>query len=127
MSINKVILIGRLGMDPEIKFLDNGRCKVTFNLATNESFRNKKGEIETVSDWHHILAWGKIAENMQKLKKGYQVYIEGKIKYNAYEKDGSKHYKTTIQVDIFRTLSKPIKREEDDKNETPFKDDDLPF
>lgn len=131
MSVNKVILIGRLGADPEVKILENDRYRTTFNVATNEHFK-KNGKMETVSDWHHIIGWGKVAEIMSRVKKGHQVYIEGKIKYFAYEKDGVKYTKTQIQVDIFRALSKPVSTKEewkegsygdyDPKDDVPFKE-----
>ena len=97
-SVNKVILIGHLGKNPEIRYLENGRARVTFRLATNESYKNKKGEKITHIEWHHIVLWTLLAELAEKyLTKGNQVYLEGKITTRSYlDKDDNKKSITEI-------------------------------
>lgn len=97
---NKVQLIGNLGMDPEMKTLESGKKLVKFSLATNESYKNAKGEKVEETQWHNLIAWGKTAEIANKyLKKGNEVAIEGKLVNRSYEdKEGVKRYITEIVV-----------------------------
>lgn len=97
-GVNKVILVGNLGKDPEIRTLENGRSVTTFSLATSETYKNKAGEKVTNTEWHNIVLWTPLAEIAEKfLKKGNQVYIEGKITNRSYDdKDGNKRYITEI-------------------------------
>jgi len=97
---NKVQLIGNLGKSPEVKTLDGGRKLAKFTLATNDSYRNAKGEKVEETQWHNLVAWGKIAEIVEKyLDKGKEVAIEGKLLNRSYtDKDGVKKYFTEIQV-----------------------------
>jgi len=97
---NKVQLIGNLGMNPEIKNLDGGKKLAKFSIATNETYKNAKGEKVTETQWHNIIAWGKTAEIVEKfLTKGTEVVIEGKLVNNNYtDKDGNKRYSTEIQA-----------------------------
>lgn len=97
---NKVQLIGNLGMNPEIKNLDGGKKLAKMSIATNESYKNSKGEKITETQWHNLIAWGKTAEVIEKyLHKGSEVAIEGKlINKNYTGKDGVKRYSTEIQV-----------------------------
>jgi single-strand DNA-binding protein len=97
-GVNKVILIGNLGKDPEIRRLDNGRSVANFSLATSESYKNKNGEKVTSTEWHNIVLWTPLAEIAEKyLHKGNQVYIEGKVTTRSYDdKDGNKKYITEI-------------------------------
>ncbi|OIR07613.1 single-stranded DNA-binding protein [mine drainage metagenome] len=97
---NKVQLIGNLGANPEIKTLEGGRKLARFSLATSENYRNTKGERVTETQWHNVVAWGKVAEIAEKyLKKGSEVAIEGKlINRNYNDKDGNKKYITEVQV-----------------------------
>ena len=95
---NKVQLIGNLGANPEIKTLDGGRKLARFTVATNETYRNAKGDKVTDTQWHTLIAWGKVAEIAEKyLKKGSEVAIEGKL-INRSDKDGNKKYSTEVQV-----------------------------
>lgn len=104
---NRVQLIGHLGMDPESKTLDNGTAMSRFSIATNDSYKNAKGEKVTDTQWHTLVAWNKTAELAnQLLKKGKEVAIEGKLINRSYEKDGVKHYATEIRVDQFLLLGK---------------------
>ncbi|HQV05723.1 MAG: single-stranded DNA-binding protein [Chitinophagaceae bacterium] len=97
---NKVQLIGNLGNAPEVKTLDSGKKMARFSVATNEVYRNAKGEKITETQWHNLIAWGKVAEIAEKfLTKGKEVAIEGKlINRNYTNKDGVKKYVTEIQV-----------------------------
>jgi single-strand DNA-binding protein len=97
-GINKVILVGNVGKDPELRALDNGRSVARFTLATSETYKNKNGEKVTNTEWHNIVLWSPLAEIADKfLKKGKQVYIEGKITNRSYQdKDGNTKYITEI-------------------------------
>lgn len=97
---NKVQLIGNLGSAPEVKTTENGKKLATFNIATSESYRNAKGEKVTDTQWHRVVAWGKVAEIAEKyLDKGKEVAIEGKLVNRSYnDKDGNKKYITEVQA-----------------------------
>ncbi len=97
---NKVQLIGNLGMDPEVKSLDGGKKLAKMSIATNENYKNAKGEKVTETQWHNLIAWGKTAEIVEKfLKKGSEVAVEGKlINRNYIDKEGIKRYVTEIEV-----------------------------
>ncbi len=93
-GVNKVILLGNLGKDPEIRRLDDGRAVANFSLATSETYKNRSGEKVTNTEWHNVVLWSPLAEIAESyLKKGSQVYIEGKISNRSYEdKEGVKKY-----------------------------------
>lgn len=97
---NKVQLIGNLGNAPEVKTLESGKKMARFSVATNENYRNAKGEKVTETQWHNLVAWGKVAEIVEKfLTKGKEVAIEGKLVNRSYnDKEGNKKYITEIQV-----------------------------
>ena len=97
---NKVQLIGHLGGKPGVKEMESGKKLATFNIATSESYRNTKGEKVTETQWHRVVAWGKVAEIAEKyLDKGKEVAIEGKLVNRSYnDKDGNKKYITEVQV-----------------------------
>ncbi len=97
---NKVQLIGNLGNAPEVKTLESGKKMARFSVATNENYRNAKGEKVTETQWHNLIAWGKVAEIVEKfLTKGKEVAIEGKLINRSYnDKEGTKKYVTEIQV-----------------------------
>ena len=105
-TLNKVMLIGRLGKDPELKYTPSGAAVATFNIATDESYKDKEGKMVDHTDWHRIVTWRKLAEICgQYLKKGSLVYIEGKIKSRSYDdKDGVKKYVTEIVADTMNML-----------------------
>ncbi|MBM3329526.1 MAG: single-stranded DNA-binding protein, partial [Calditrichaeota bacterium] len=91
-GVNKVILIGNLGRDPEISYLPSGMAVAKFSLATSDSRRKGDNEWEEITEWHRITLFGKQAETAgQYLSKGSQAYIEGRIRYGSYERDGIKH------------------------------------
>jgi single-strand DNA-binding protein len=97
-SVNKVILIGRLGADPEVKYTQSGDPVANFSLATDESWKNERGEKQGKTEWHKIVAWRKVAElAKQYLGKGKQIYLEGKLQTRSWEdKDGNKRWTTEI-------------------------------
>ena len=106
-SINKVILIGRLGKDPEMRFTPNGKAVTNFTMATNEVWSDQNGEKQERTEWHRIVTWGKLAENCAKLlSKGKQVYIEGRLQTRQWDdKDGNKRYTTEIVANQMQILS----------------------
>jgi len=105
---NKVQLIGNLGQDPEIVNLDNGGKLAKFSVATNEIYKNSKGEKVTDSQWHNVVAWGKTAEIVENyLAKGNEVAVEGKLVHRSYEnKEGEKRYVTEIKCNELVMLGK---------------------
>ncbi|RNI23420.1 single-stranded DNA-binding protein [Rufibacter latericius] len=105
-SINKVILIGNLGKDPEVRHLEGGVAVARFPLATSETFKDKNGERQERTEWHNIVVWRGLAEVAEKyLKKGQSVYIEGRIRTNSYQdKDGVQRYSTEIVADNMTML-----------------------
>lgn len=106
-SVNKVILIGNLGKDPEVRHLEGGVAVARFPIATSETFKDKNGEKQERTEWHNIVVWRGLAEVSEKyLKKGQSVFIEGKIRTNSYQdKDGVQRYSTEIVADNMTMLS----------------------
>lgn len=108
-SVNKVILIGNLGRDPEVRRLENGGVVANFSIATTETFFNKEtGERREITDWHNIVAWRGLAEIVDKyLHKGMKVYIEGKLKTRSWlDKEGATRYTTEVLADNLTMLSR---------------------
>jgi len=106
-SVNKVILIGNLGADPEVRFTQGGLCVATLNIATNEKWTNKSsGQPEERTEWHRVVVWGKQAENCREyLSKGRPVYIEGKLQTRKWEdKQGQARYTTEIVAQTVQFL-----------------------
>ncbi len=130
-GINKVILVGNLGRDPEVITFENGVKKATVSLATTESYKNKEGEWVDQTDWHNIVLWRWLAE--RNLIKGDQVYVEGKIKTRSYDdKDGNKRYVTEIVADKILKLGRREQSTSNITEEPPIPEqsgpeDDLPF
>lgn len=104
--INKVILVGRLGKDPEFRTFENGDMLATFPLATSETYKDKDGAKQEKTEWHNLVIWGKQAEIAQKfLHKGKLIYCEGKLTSRSYENPpGVKKYITEVRLDSFRML-----------------------
>ena len=142
MSINKVILVGNVGKDPEVRYLESGVAVANFPFATSETYKNKNGEKVTSTEWHNIVLWRGLAEVAEKyVKKGSQLYIEGRIKTRAWDdKEGNKRYTTEIVGDNMQMLGKkgdsgpettpPEEISEGDVENTngaPEETDDLPF
>jgi len=96
-GVNKVILVGNLGKDPEVRTLENGRKVANFSLATSEAYKDKNGERVERTEWHNIVFWGPIAEVIERyVKKGSKIFVEGKLRTRSYEQDGVKKYITEI-------------------------------
>ncbi len=108
MSVNKVILVGNLGKDPELRYTPSGTAVATFSLATSERFKDRNGEQQEKTEWHNVVAWRNLAEICGKyLHKGKQVYIEGKIQTRSYDdRDGNKRYMTEIVADQMQMLGR---------------------
>ena len=120
--INKVFLMGNLGREPEIKYLPNGTMVVNFSLATSE----KRGDKE-YTEWHKITAFGKTAEICsQHITKGTKVFVEGRIHYETWEKDGEKKYATKIIINQIKFISGGVWAEKEGGADKPL-DDEIPF
>ena len=141
-SLNKVMLIGNLGKDPEVRYTASGQAVAGFSLATSEKFKGKSGEWEERTEWHNITLWGKLAEIAgEYLSKGKTVYIEGRLQTRKWQdKSGNDRYTTDIVGDKMQMLSPKGERRGGDAGsepsagggggsyeEPPFQDDDIPF
>ena len=142
-GVNKVILVGNVGKDPEIRYLESNVPVAKFTLATNEVYRNKEGQKVEQTEWHNIVMWRWLAETAEKyVRKGSLLYIEGKIKTRSYDdKDGNKRYITEVVVESFKMLDRKgdgggsgsgssyssSPSVEDSPASTAAVDDDLPF
>jgi len=104
-GLNKVMLIGHLGRDPETTVFENNVKKAAFTLATSETYKNKAGNKVTQTEWHNIVCWRGLADvASQYLKKGMQIYVEGRIRTHSWEDNGVKKYATDILADTFQML-----------------------
>jgi single-strand DNA-binding protein len=108
MSVNKVILVGNVGKDPETRYLDESTAITKFPMATSETYKNKAGERVSTTEWHNIVLWRGLAQVAEKyVKKGTQIYIEGRIKTRSYDDaDGNKKYITEIVGDQMQLLGR---------------------
>ncbi|RLB69170.1 MAG: single-stranded DNA-binding protein [Deltaproteobacteria bacterium] len=106
MSVNKVILVGNLGKDPELRYTPSGTAVATFSLATSETFKDREGNKQTKTEWHNIVVWRQLAEICGKyLHKGKQIYIEGKIQNRSYDdRDGNKRYISEVVMNEMQML-----------------------
>ncbi len=136
-GVNKVILLGNLGKDPEVRYLEGGTAVANFTLATSETYKDRtSGERKSITEWHNVVVWRGLAEIAEKyLKKGSQIYIEGKLRSRQWQdKDGQNRYTTEIVADTMQMVGKrddnannestPSSPEIENNNEV---DDDLPF
>ena len=126
-GVNKVILLGNLGKDPEVKTIDSGKKVASFTMATTEAYKNQNGERVENTTWHNVVFWGSVCDVIEKyLKKGNQVYIEGKITNRSYDdKDGVKKYITEINGQHLTLLGKPA--EVNIESNSQGAENDLPF
>ena len=134
-SLNRVLLIGNLGADPELSYTPSGTAKVSMRLATHETWTNKGGEKGERTEWHRVIAWGRLAEICgEYLTKGRQIFIEGRIQTRSWEdRDGNKRWMTEVVASTMQMLGSP----RGDRHETelppadlpdmPEADDDIPF
>ena len=109
MSVNKVILLGRLGQDPELKYTPGGSAVCNFSLATTEGWTDKQGQKQEKTEWHRVVVWGKLAELCnQYLAKGRQAFLEGRLQTRAWDdKDGNKRYTTEILASTVQFIGGP--------------------
>ena len=131
-SVNKVVLVGHLGGDPETRFTPSGAAVANFNIATNESWKDANGELQDKTEWHRCVMFGKSAELAgELLKKGQLVYMEGKLQTRNWEdKDGIKRYTTEVVCDMFTMLGRKIDTENSQQaapTSNSDEEDDLPF
>jgi single-strand DNA-binding protein len=140
-SVNKAILVGRLGKDPEVKYTQGGTPVAKFTLATNEVWKDQNGEKQERTEWHNIVAWTRLAEICgQYLTKGSRVYVEGRIQTRSWEdKEGNKRYTTEIRADNLVMLSGKSEEARSEKSaaaaassdgssaDPEITDDDIPF
>jgi len=140
-TVNKVLLIGRLGADPEVRYAPSGSAVANFNLATNRSYKDKEGGVQEQTDWHKIVAWSRLAEfAKQYLHKGMRVYVEGRVQYREWQdQNGVKRYGTDIVVNDIQILESLGSRADTGTTETleedlqlpedtePAEDDSVPF
>tara|TARA_Y100000992_G_scaffold197065_1_gene134105 strand:+ start:2143 stop:2547 length:405 start_codon:yes stop_codon:yes gene_type:complete len=132
-GVNKVILLGNLGKDPEVRRLDDGRGVANFSLATSETYKKKSGEKVTNTEWHNIVLWSPLADIAESyLKKGSQVYIEGKISNRSYEdKDGIKKYISEVVGREITLLGRAPENQNADnapaEKQDSLEEEDLPF
>lgn len=125
-SINKVILVGNLGKDPEMRFTPAGKAVTSFSLATSDHWTDTNGEKQERTEWHKIVAWGKLAEICSKLlTKGSSAYIEGKLQTRSWEKDGVKHYATEVIASAVQVLGGRGQEETAEQPDGQF--DDIPY
>jgi single-strand DNA-binding protein len=125
MSVNKVILVGNVGKDPETRFFEGGTAVSNFPLATSETYKNRNGERVTNTEWHNIVVWRGLAEVADKfVKKGTQLYIDGKIRTRSYDdKEGNKRYITEVVADNLVLLGK--KSDNPASNNNPASNDNV--
>ena len=131
-SVNKVIIVGNLGQDPEARFTPQGTAVTNLSVATNESWKNQSGELQDRTEWHRVVMYGKMAETASEyMKKGQMVYVEGRLQTNEWEDQNQVKRKTTeIRCDNFTML---VRRSDSTQgstapnNKTEDQDDDLPF
>jgi single-strand DNA-binding protein len=132
-SLNRVQLIGRLGKNPEVRYTTNGSAVANFSMATNEAWTGKDGQKNERTEWHNIVAWGKLGEICgEYLTKGKQVYIEGRISTRSWEdRDGNKRYTTEVRADNMIMLGAPgasnAMAGEPPSQEPSAIEDDIPF
>jgi single-strand DNA-binding protein len=132
-GVNKVILVGHLGADPEMRYTADGTAVCNFRIATTERFKDRQGNMQERTEWHKVVAWRKLAEICgQYLAKGKQVYIEGRIRNETWEKEGTKQYSYKIEADTMQMLGGAGNRVQEP--ESPFgppeggaAEDDIPF
>ena len=131
-SVNKVILVGNLGQDPESRFTPQGTAVTNLSVATNETWKNQNGESQDKTEWHRIVMYGKMAETAAEyMKKGQMVYVEGRLETNEWEDQNQVKRKTTqVRCDNFTMLGRrQMQSQETASNDQPSinSDDDIPF
>ena len=128
-SVNKVVIVGHIGADPETRFTPSGTAVANFNVATNESRKNSDGGYQDHTEWHSCVLFGKRAEFAgEYLKRGQLIYLEGRLQTRSWEDDsGTKKYKTEIIGNEITMLGKKVGTGDSSQNRDDASDDDLPF
>lgn len=117
-GVNKVILVGRLGQDPEMKAVGPGNTVTRLNIATSENWMDKNGQKQERTEWHRVVVWGKLAEICGKhLAKGRQVYVEGRLQTRQWEDQGQKKYTTEIVANTVQFLGSPGERSQSNQSQ----------
>lgn len=126
--INKVIIVGNLGNDPEIRNLENGAKVARISVATNENYQDKNGEWQTLTEWHNVVAWRRLADSAEKnLKKGSMVYVEGKITTRKWQdQNGQDRYTTEVVARLLRSLDRRESSGSGMRNNFPTAGDEFP-
>ena len=126
--LNRVTLIGNLGKDPEVRQLESGASVAKFSLATNESYRDREGEWQTITEWHDIVLWRALAERAERsLKKGMLVYLEGKISKRKWQdREGNDRYTTEVVGNTFKILDRRDNQSTGFGGNFPSVEDELP-
>ncbi len=146
MTLNKAMIIGNVGKDPEVKHLDKGLAVVTLPIATTERFKDKNGDLREQTEWHNVVFWRSLAEFVERhVRKGSQVFVEGRLRTRSWEdQNGQKKYATEIVADVIRLLGKKADNDNSNNNGGSYSqqenkpaagindavddiDDDLPF
>ena len=105
MSVNKIILVGNVGQDPDTRYLPDGTAVTQLSIATNNKWKDKSGQQKEKTEWHRVKFFGKQAEIINEhVKKGSQMYIEGRMEYGEYEKDGHKVYTSEVRGQVFQFI-----------------------
>ena len=130
-SVNKVIIVGNLGQDPEARFTPQGTAVTNLSIATNESWKNQEGQIQDRTEWHRVVMYGKMAETASEyMRKGSMVYVEGRLRTKEWEDQNQIKRKTTeIMCDNFTMLGRRGDNQsiQNNRPESSTEDDDLPF
>lgn len=141
MSMNRVTLLGRLGNDPDVRYVQDGTAVANFSLATSEKWKDKKGDLQEKTEWHKCVAWGKQGENIGKyFSKGSEILVEGSLQTRSWEdKEGNKRYTTEVKVNRFSFTggsktdnpsggqAPPVGSTQPEVNNTSTDNDDIPF
>lgn len=141
MNLNKAMIIGRLGRDPEIRYTNSGSAVANFSIATSESWKDKSGNKQEKTEWHNIVAWGRLADFAQNhLEKGKLIYVEGRLQTSDWmDKQNVKHYKTEVIAHTINFMEKLDASEKQDQpagqaqsqpetgDQGPYMEDDIPF
>ncbi len=125
-GVNKVVLVGTLGRDPETRYLPSGDAVTSFSVATSESWKDKQGQKKEQTEWHNIVCFKRLAEIASEyLRKGSKVYIEGSLRTQSWEKDGQKHYRTEIVARELQMLDGPKQERQQERQPVALPADDF--
>ena len=129
MSLNKVMLIGNAGKDPEVRYLENNGKVATFRLATTERYRDREGNIREITEWHTVVSWRSLADMVEKyVRKGSQLFVEGRLRTRAWnDRAGNTRYETEIAAENIQLLGRPQESRQNETGKTAPKPAPEPF